>query len=161
MDTAALQETLKCGGQSIIVLPQGILTFKSGMREYYPHVMAGNVLIVSTFHPRAPWGTALAMARNRYIYGLAQEIYIAQSGESGGTWAGAIDGLKHDRPVYVRTPEPDEQSANALLLEKGAIPVDGDGNICEWKAPERDTPAPSSASSAHATSESVQYELFD
>ncbi len=71
------------------------------------------------------------MARNPIIYGLANEIYVAESSEKGGTWAGVIDGLRKKRSIFVRQPDGYEQNANALLINKGAIAVDFDGKKIE------------------------------
>lgn len=127
VDKQALDSALKYNGQSIIVLPQGITTFGSGMKKYYKQIVEGDVLVLSTFHPKSPWSVELAMARNSIIYGLASEIYAAQSDEKGGTWSGVCDGLKKKREVFVRVPEKNEKCANLLLIEKGATPVDIEG----------------------------------
>lgn len=129
VDKQALDSAIKHTGQSIIVLPQGMMTFGTGFKTYYKQIVDGDVLVLSVFHPRAPWKVELAMARNTIIYGLADEIYVAESSDKGGTWSGVIDGLRKKRKIYVRKPEPDEETANNLLIEKGAIAVDFDGNI--------------------------------
>ncbi|RYG34065.1 MAG: hypothetical protein EOO01_32615 [Chitinophagaceae bacterium] len=64
VDKQALDSALNYKGQSIIVLPQGIMTFSSGFKTYYQQILAGDVLVLSTFFPKAPWKTELAMARN-------------------------------------------------------------------------------------------------
>jgi predicted Rossmann fold nucleotide-binding protein DprA/Smf involved in DNA uptake len=84
-------------------------------------------LVLSTFHPKAVWSVGLAMARNPIIYGLADEIFVAESSEKGGTWSGVIDGLRKGRKIYVRIPEPNEKNANILLIQKGAVAVDYNG----------------------------------
>ena len=124
VDKQALDSAMNYNGQSIIVLPQGIMTFSSGFKNYYKQIIDGNVMVLSTFFPKAPWKAELAMARNPIIYGLADEIYAAESAEKGGTWSGVVDGLRKDRRIYVRNPELNEKNANNLLIEKGAIPVD-------------------------------------
>ena len=129
IDKQALDSAIKYIGHSIIVLPQGILTFSSGFKKYYTQIVNGDVLVLSTFHPKSTWNAGLAMARNPIIYGLAKNIYVAQSNDSGGTWAGVSDGLRKNRTIYVRYPETDEKCANNLLIEKGATPVDFDGEI--------------------------------
>ncbi len=129
VDKQALDSSLKYKGQSIIVLPQGILTFKSGIKKYYKQITGGDVLVVSTFHPKATWSVGLAMARNPIIYGFAKEIYVAQSENKGGTWSGVRDGLKKGRKIFVRLPENNEKNANAQLISKGAIPVNLKGEI--------------------------------
>lgn len=124
VDKQALDSAISCKGQSIIVLPQGITTFGSGFKTYYKQIIDGDVLVLSTFHPKAPWKAELAMARNPIIYGLADEIYVAESSDKGGTWSGVIDGLRKGRVIYIRKPEADETNANNTLISKGAIPVD-------------------------------------
>ncbi|WP_276372699.1 DNA-processing protein DprA [Chryseolinea sp. H1M3-3] len=129
VDRQALDSAIKYKGQSIIVLPQGIQTFTSGYKEYYRQIVNGDVLVLSTFFPKSPWKTALAMARNPIIYGLANDIYVAESSEKGGTWEGVHDGLKKGRKIFVRMPQPGEKNANKLLIASGAIPIDDVGNV--------------------------------
>jgi DNA processing protein len=127
VDKQALDSALKYEGQSIIVLPQGITTFNSGFKAYYKQIVGGDVLVLSTFHPKAVWSTGLAMARNPIIYGLADEIFVAESSEKGGTWSGVMDGLRKGRKIYVRNPESNEKNANIFLIQKGATAVDYNG----------------------------------
>ena len=127
VDKQALDSAINYKGQSVIVLPQGIMTFDSGFKNFYRQVIDGDVLILSTFFPKAPWKAELAMARNPIIYGLADEIYVAESAEKGGTWSGVVDGLRKGRKIYVRKPESDEKNANNILIQKGALPVDFNG----------------------------------
>jgi predicted Rossmann fold nucleotide-binding protein DprA/Smf involved in DNA uptake len=131
VDKQALDSAIKYKGQSIIVLPQGIMTFGSGIKKYYKEMTTGDVLVLSTFHPKSVWSAGLAMARNPIIYALATEIYVAQSSESGGTWAGVIDGLKKGRTILVRKPNQDEKNANLILIGKGAKSIDFEGNAIE------------------------------
>ncbi|MCL1827295.1 MAG: DNA-processing protein DprA [Candidatus Cloacimonetes bacterium] len=140
VDKQALDSSIKYHGKSIIVLPQGILTFESGIRTYYQEILKGDVLVFSGFRPKANWSTDLAMARNALIYGLAHEIFVAEAKpiiskqgveSKGGTWAGALDGLKRGRKVYVRLPGPKEKNDNLELIQKGCIPVDMNGDIVE------------------------------
>ena len=128
VDRQALDSALENNGESIIVLPQGITTFSSGYKQYYKPITQGKALILSTFHPRSPWSVEFAMARNSIIYGMAQSIYAAQSDSKGGTWAGVIEGLRKGRVIYVRYPQKNENNANLLLIQKGAKPVDINGN---------------------------------
>ncbi|MDO8951030.1 MAG: DNA-processing protein DprA [Draconibacterium sp.] len=139
VDSQALDSAIYYKGQSIIVLPQGIMTFGSGFKKYYKQIVDGDVLVLSTFFPKAPWKAELAMARNPIIYGLANEIYVAESAEKGGTWSGVVDGLRKNRKIYVRKPETSENNANNLLIQKGAVAVDFNGIPVEepvWVAQE-------------------------
>lgn len=133
VDKQALDSTLEASGKSIIVLPQGILTFQSGFKKYYEPIVNGDVLVLSTFFPKAGWDVGLAMARNAYIYGLAKEIYVAESDSKGGTWEGAMDGLKRGRKIYVRFPGPNEKNANLKLVELGALAVNMVGEVVDLK----------------------------
>ena len=148
-DRQALDSAIEANGKSIIVLPQGILTFKSGFKQYYKQVTQGNVLVMSTFAPKAPWLVEFAMARNSIIYGMASEIFVAQSDDKGGTWSGVIDGLRKNRPIYVRYPDKNEKNANILLVQKGASAVDINGQILTLSVDEQ------------KTSEQLQKEKFD
>lgn len=136
VDKQALDSALKYKEQSIIVLPQGIMTFGTGFKTYYRQIVDGDLLVLSTFHPKAPWKVELAMARNPIIYGLAKDIYVAESNEKGGTWYGVVDGLKKGRKIFVRKPEANEKNANEKLIEMGGIPVDFNGNIAEVNYPQ-------------------------
>jgi predicted Rossmann fold nucleotide-binding protein DprA/Smf involved in DNA uptake len=138
VDKQALDSAIAYKGQSIIVLPQGIMTFESGFKTYYKQIIDGDVLVLSTYHPKAGWAKELAMARNAVIYGLAKEIYAAESKPSknrqgketkGGTYSGVMDGLKKGRIIYVREPNISEKNDNKFLIQQGAVAVDFKGNI--------------------------------
>ena len=140
VDRQALDSSVGINGKSIIVLPQGIMTFGSGFKQYFKHIAQGRVLVMSTFAPKAPWSVEFAMARNPVIYGMASEIFVAQSDDKGGTWSGVIDGLRKKRPIYVRYPEKKEKNANLLLIQKGASAVDFYGNSLTLSPEEQKTP---------------------
>lgn len=140
VDRQALDSAVGANGKSIIVLPQGIMTFSSGFKQYFKHIAQGRVLVMSTFAPKAPWSVEFAMARNPIIYGMASEIYVAQSDDKGGTWSGVIDGLRKNRPIYVRYPEKSEKNANLLLIQKGATAVDMNGEPLHLSEEEQKSP---------------------
>lgn len=129
VDQQALQSGLKYGGQSIVVLPQGIQTFSSGIKTLYKAIVDGSVLVISSFFPTAKWDVGLAMARNSIIYGIADEIYIAESGKAGGTWEGAKQGLDMKQNIYIRKPSLKENNANEILIANGGIAVSLYGDI--------------------------------
>jgi DNA processing protein len=129
VDKQALESALIYKGQSIVVLPQGIHTYHS--KSYYAAMVRGDVLFISTYHPMAPWSVGLAMDRNKIIYGLANEIYAAESGDSGGTWEGVLNGIKRGRKVFVRLAREEEKNANNQLIAKGATPVDVMGKVID------------------------------
>lgn len=129
VDSRALETALKWqGGKSVIILPQGITTFGKIKGEMYQRLISGNLLLLSQFHPKAPWSVANAMMRNSLIYASAKETFVAQSDTKGGTWAGATEALRKGRSVFVRWPEDTEQTANKILAQRGAKPVDVNGS---------------------------------
>ena len=65
---------------------------------------------------------------------------IAQSDDKGGTWAGVLDGLKKNRPIYVRYPDAKEKNANLLIIQKGASAVDIFGKALTLSPNEQKTP---------------------
>lgn len=140
VDRQALDSAVGANGKSIIVLPQGIMTFGSGFKQQFKHISQGRVLVMSTFAPKAPWSVEFAMARNLIIYGMASEIYVAQSDDKGGTWSGVVEGLRKNRPIYVRYPEKGEKNANLLLIQKGAAAVDMNGEVMRLSAEEQKSP---------------------
>ncbi len=97
VDKQALDSAINYKGQSIIVLPQGIMTFGSGFKKYYKQIVDGDVLVLSTFFPKAPWKAELAMARNPIIYGLASEILSCRISDKGGTWSGLLMDWRKNR----------------------------------------------------------------
>jgi predicted Rossmann fold nucleotide-binding protein DprA/Smf involved in DNA uptake len=78
------------------------------------------------------------MSRNTTIYALVEKIYIAEAKPSinkqgtvtkGGTWNGAMQGLKKGRKIFIRKPDENEYNDNNLLIDMdGSIPVDINGN---------------------------------
>lgn len=159
VDKQALDSTLEAHGKSIIVLPQGILTFQSGFKKYYEPIVNGDVLVLSAFFPKAPWEVGLAMARNTYIYGLAKEIYVAETDSKGGTWQGATNGLKRGRKIYVRNPEPNEKNANLQLIKLGATAVNMNGE--EVENLNEDTQIVSRESGEVYQSQSIDNQIID
>lgn len=129
IDRESLDAAARHKGKAIIVLPQGITTFAGGMKQYYRQIVDGDFLVLSPFLPNASWSPQFAVARTPIIYGLASEVYVVESRDKGETWSAAVEELKKSRSIYVRSPLELEKNANALLIERGGIPVDQAGNI--------------------------------
>jgi len=71
VDRIALETAIENNGMGIVILPQGIMTFKSGFKKLYKYIIEGRILVVSTYPPKAGWSVGLAVGRNVYLYGLA------------------------------------------------------------------------------------------
>lgn len=125
VDRAALEGVINSVGWTTVVLPEGI--FKSGkaqMRILQPKIDAGNVLLMSQFHPDAQWVVSRAMERNKLVTGLAQVVIVAESNIQGGTWEAAQGALKQSRPLYVRQSDSSALlPGNKALIELGGRPL--------------------------------------
>lgn len=119
VDVAAMQGAGEAGGVVIGVLAADLLR-ASVNRQNRMGIQSGQLVLTSPFNPEAGFNAGNAMARNRYIYALADYALVVDSAEGeGGTWAGATEDLRHAwTPLYVRTPS--ESPGNAALIAKGA-----------------------------------------
>lgn len=103
-DRASMVEALECGGRVIGVLHSDLL--KTCVEpECRDALSSGRVLLFSVVDPEAKFSGAAAMDRNKYIYGMADACFVAQSdiGSHSGTWSGATEELKrkNHHPVFV------------------------------------------------------------
>jgi DNA processing protein len=124
VDSAALEGTMNAHGSIVLVLPHGLRKLhKVERQKLQAGIETGHILLLSQFHPDAPWLINRAMERNKVVTGLAQAVVVAESGTQGGTWEGANGALKQGRRLYVRqTDAADSLPGNTLLLERGGIP---------------------------------------
>ena len=94
VDRAAMLGALDAEGTAIGVLADNLLRSATSAR-YRQHLMSGNLALVSPFSPEARFLIGNAMARNKYIYCLAQSaIVVSSTPDSGGTWNGAVENLR-------------------------------------------------------------------
>jgi len=126
VDRAAFEgATSTDNGHTTVVLPHGIRKLSGvQMRNLVPKIEAGNVLLMSQFHPDAPWVVSRAMERNKVVTGLAQVVIVAEADIKGGTWEGANGALKQGRPLYVRqTVSTPLLAGNDALIDLGGLPL--------------------------------------
>ena len=119
VDEASMLGALAVDGTVIGVLADSLLRACSSVR-YRKHLMANNLVLISTFYPEAGFNVGHAMQRNKYIYCLSEAALVVHSGEKGGTWSGATENLqKQWVPLWVkRTAE--KKSGNAAIVDEGA-----------------------------------------
>jgi DNA processing protein len=125
VDRAAYEGATSTDGYTTVVLPHGIRKLSGvQMRSLLPKIEAGRVLLMSQFHPDAPWVVSRAMERNKVVTGLAQVVIVAEADTKGGTWEGANGALKQGRPLYVRQAASSQSLAgNETLIERGGHPL--------------------------------------
>jgi DNA processing protein len=123
-DSLAHEEAVSTGGNTIVVLAEGMLT--SSTRRLVKTIDHGAVAVVSTFLPQGSWQTWRAMGRNNYILGLSDRLMVIEARESGGTLAVGKLALKLD--IDYESPPP-TASGNRLLLDLGTHPLPVNANL--------------------------------
>lgn len=121
VDQAAHHAALEAGGNTIIVLPEGMLHFKP--RKLLQKVWDWQrVLVLSEFLPGATWSAGQAMQRNKTIVALSSVMVLIEAGETGGSMAAGKSALAMKRPLYapVYAGMPPTAAGNRLLLGLGA-----------------------------------------
>ena len=120
VDQSAMMGALDNEGTAIGVMADSLLKATSSAK-YRNKIMSGDLVLISPFNPEASFNVGNAMARNRYIYCLADTaIVISSTADKGGTWTGAIENLKAAWvPLWVKKTET-QKSGNPFLVDKGA-----------------------------------------
>lgn len=119
VDAAAMQTCGEAGGIVVGILAADLMR-ASVNRQNRQGLTSGQLVLVSPFNPEAGFNAGNAMARNRYIYALADYAVVVDSAEGeGGTWAGAVEDLRNGwAPLFVR--EAEDKPGNLALIAKGA-----------------------------------------
>lgn len=121
VDITAMQGALESGGSAVGVCRDS-LERTAANRTLGAAIRDGLLTVVTPFHPATGFSAALAMARNKYIYALADYAVVVASDETGGTWTGATTNLKAGWvPLLVRDGA-DAPRGNRALLARGATP---------------------------------------
>jgi DNA processing protein len=123
VDSAAMDGAEALGGTVCNVMAEGLAQaaisrrFRNGLQER-------RTLLISPYDPSAGFNVGHAIARNKFIFALADVGLVVNSDlERGGTWAGAIEQLRklHFVPLYIRSSGKRSAGLDALLRE-GALP---------------------------------------
>ncbi|MFC6443376.1 DNA-processing protein DprA [Paenalcaligenes hermetiae] len=118
VDETAMLSALKQGGAVIGVMADSLLKAATSSK-WRKGLMDGHAVLVSPFYPEAGFNVGNAMARNKYIYCLADSSLVIHSGKKGGTINGAEENLKKAWvPLWVKQTN-DKDAANADLVAKG------------------------------------------
>ena len=119
IDRAAMVGALEAEGTAVGVLADNLLRSATST-IYRKHLMSGDLALVSPFNPEARFHIGNAMARNKYIYCLAQDaVVVSSTPEKGGTWNGAVENLRQGWvPLAVKRTEA-QDSGNPKLVELG------------------------------------------
>ena len=121
VDEIALASAFEEGGYGVAALSEG-LGKESLAAKYREGIREEHLVLVSPYAPHAGFSVGNAMGRNKLIYALGDAALVVNASlRSGGTWAGAEEELKRDRPrpLYVRLAE-EPLEGNEALLKMGA-----------------------------------------
>jgi predicted Rossmann fold nucleotide-binding protein DprA/Smf involved in DNA uptake len=120
VDEAAMLGALEKEGTVTGVLADSLLRTMTSPK-YRKGLIGKSLVLVSPFNPEAGFDVGNAMARNKYVYCLADAgIVVSTDKERGGTWNGAIENLKYGWvPLWVKK-HADPDSGNAALIKSGA-----------------------------------------
>ena len=123
VDSAAMVAAVDAGGNAIGFVADALekMTRRHELRE---HLVEGNMVLASPYHPAARFTVGNAMRRNRLIYALAgAAVVVAAAGENGGTRGGALENQKAGwTRLFVRADD-DAPPGNRDLLDRGGLPL--------------------------------------
>lgn len=121
VDTRAHYSALEVGGSTIIVLPEGIESFRI-KRELVDVWDDRRVLVLSQFPNNAVWRADRAMQRNKVIVGSSSATVVIEAGATGGTLDAGMSAIRFGFPLFVATyaDETETNEGNRILLNAGA-----------------------------------------
>lgn len=119
VDEAAMLGALEQDGAVVGVLADSLLRTATSAK-YRRGLLAKHLALISPFNPEVGFDVGNAMARNKYIYCLADAAVVVATGkDKGGTWHGATENLKHGwTPLWVKQ-QPTPAAGNAALVGRG------------------------------------------
>lgn len=125
VDTNAHLGSLESGGETIVVLAEGILHFRLKRVLRALGDMEERLTVISEFPVGRPWRVHSAMARNQTICALSAALVVVEAGTTGGTLDAGRKCLSQGKPLLVvqygdqeATPE-----GNKELIKRGGLPV--------------------------------------
>ena len=125
VDETAMLGAINSGGKAIGVIADSLMKAVTSAK-WRQSIADGIALLISPFYPEAGFSAGNAMARNKYIYCLADTSLVIHSGKKGGTLNGAEENLrKRWVPLWVK-PSQDKNSANDSLVAKGGLRCESD-----------------------------------
>lgn len=122
VDESAMVGAMNAGGNVVGIMADSLMQAATSAK-WRGGLINDNLVLVSPFYPEAGFSAGNAMARNKYIYCLADSSLVIHSGKKGGTLNGAEENLKKQWvPLWVK-PSQDIDAANESLVKQG-------GNWC-------------------------------
>ena len=99
VDIAAHLGALEAGGDTIAILPYGLLNFRLN-REMREGFDLERFLAVSELQPSCRFTVRNAFRRNKLLVAISKAVIVVEPGETGGTWYSAQYASKMGKPLY-------------------------------------------------------------
>lgn len=129
VDTETHLAALRVGGNTVIVLAEGILHFRrKRVFEGLPFD-SRTVLVLSQFPPMQRWTAGAAMTRNGLIVTLGGALVVIEAGDTGGTLAAGRQALALGQPVFALEFSDGPREGNRALIDEGARGVARRGEL--------------------------------
>lgn len=129
VDTETHLAALRVGGNTVIVLAEGILHFRPKRAFDGLAFNSRTVLVLSQFPPTQRWTAGAAMTRNGLIVTLGGALVVIEAGETGGTLAAGRQALSLHRPVFALEFSDGPRKGNQALIEDGARALRSSGAL--------------------------------
>lgn len=119
VDSVAHQAALQSGADTIVILPQGLLTYDPPdiIKEA---IQNGKALLLSAFSPYASWQRHAAVTRNAYISALSELICVIEPQKTGGSIRTARCAIEQGKRVLFYCATNNRDAAN-ILTNAGAL----------------------------------------
>ena len=156
VDQLAMDAALETGGAVVGILAES-LSRKLKRPDMRRAVHDGSTVMCTPYGPDASFSAGNAMGRNKLIYAQAAlTVVVASDVDTGGTWSGATEALKHGYgPVAVWRGD-GEGPGNDALQQRGAVPVSSLDEIESiLDAPDSPLPEPPRASASPPRQQSL------
>lgn len=144
VDSAAHFAALEAGGRTVVVLPQGILTYR-GPSTLMDAAEFGTAAILSEFSPDCRWQTHAAVTRNATISALSRLVCVIEPRKTGGSVRTARCALDQGKRVLVHGSRDADSPIHALHRAGAGSLLDDNGQfdatrLAElWAEPPMDT----------------------
>ena len=138
VDCTAHESALRDGGNTIVVLPQGILTYR-GPALLFDAIQDGRAAVVSQFAPDMAWETHAAVTRNATISAFSLLVCVIEPKKTGGSVRTARCALAQGKRVLVypargcASVAQSLSNGGALELIEGRCPVGIDELANLWR----------------------------
>lgn len=123
IDDTSEKEAFIQGGEYVSFLADS-LEAKIKKKDIRDKLSTNRILLMTSNKPDVGFSVGSAMGRNKYIYALSNGTFIIASDyDKGGTWAGAVENLKHKwTKSFVR--KDIKLKGNKELIKLGCISVE-------------------------------------